>query len=72
MGCGISSNSRIEDNIEIIKTNIKIENPKILIVQSESINIDRKKPTGYLEPDSQMNFTETNEDENQISEGVKN
>lgn len=37
--------------------------PKISINPIETVNVDKKMPKGYIEPDSQITYTEANEEE---------
>jgi len=62
MGCGISKIIKVHEVSQPSEVSKKDSPPKISIMPTEPISIDRKLPKGYL-IDSANNFTEPNEEE---------
>ena len=58
MGCGLSNVSKVQEASKVSESY-----PKISIVPIEPINIDKKMPKGYIEPESSITFTDFNEDD---------
>lgn len=70
MGCGISKMLKVQDVAKVSDSGSQSKvasPPKISIMPSEPISIDRKMPNGYVEPESGI-FTEPNEEEHNSEE----
>ena len=64
MGCGVSNVDKVQDVSKFSEVSkLSSSPPKISIMPTEPISIDRKMPKEYLEPDSAATFTEPAEDD---------
>ena len=64
MGCGVSNVDKVHDVSKFSEVSkLSSSPPKISIMPTEPISIDRKMPKDYLEPDSAATFTEPAEDD---------
>lgn len=75
MGCGLTKwmkvheVSKVQDSTRN-ETHSNSHMPKISINPIETVNVDKKMPKGYIEPDSVITYTELNEEDTHQNDEV--
>lgn len=72
MGCGLTKMMKVHEVTKLQDSSSQRTSnpPKISIAPMDPINVDRRMPKGYIEPDSSITYTEINEEEQSSPDDV--